>query len=181
MENNNSNMGNNSNNENNSNFENNNSGSENNNITPQPTQYGNPDMMDTMPRTAPVIHGDSSWATFWLGIVTSLVLGVLTSFDLGIVIDLVFLIVLLIFDIFSIVYAAVFYPSYFSFIPKLNSSQLIAFFNGFCGGIIFGLCWQFNLKKNVKGVSHIVYIVLFAVAFVFSVGAVILALGFLMV
>lgn len=62
-----------------------------------------------------------------------------------------------------IVYAAVFYPSYFRKQPLLRSSKLASFFNFACGGPLFGALWNRGLTNRVKGVSHVVWIVLLAV------------------
>ncbi len=66
--------------------------------------------------------------------------------------------------VFVIVYAVKIYPSFFSSEPMVNGSSAISFLNGFAGGIIFGLIWNHNLTLKRKGVAHIVYVVLIAVA-----------------
>jgi hypothetical protein len=68
--------------------------------------------------------------------------------------------------IFTIVYAAKIYPSYFSDKPMISSSEAVSFLNTFCGGIIFGLLWNHNLTLKNKGISNVVFIVLIAVEFV---------------
>ena len=72
----------------------------------------------------------------------------------------------LIYVIFSIVYAAKIYPSYFTDKPMISSSAAISFLNTFVGGIIFGLIWNHNLTRKEKGIAHIVFIVLIIAAFV---------------
>lgn len=65
-----------------------------------------------------------------------------------------------------LVYAAVFYPSYFAGDPVLRRSDDISFANYFAGGIIFGYLWNKNIrfsqyvKRPEKGVSYVVAIVL---------------------
>lgn len=74
--------------------------------------------------------------------------------------------------ILIIFYAAVFYTSYFKEKPVLRSSKAISFMNYFMGGVIFGWCWNRNLKRShdskriEKGISHTVAITLFAFAIV---------------
>lgn len=63
-----------------------------------------------------------------------------------------------------IVYAAVFYPSYFTDRPRLRSSAVISFANCAFGWLIFGLLWNANLTKRVKGVSAKVCTVLYALS-----------------
>lgn len=58
-----------------------------------------------------------------------------------------------------IVYALVYYPSYFTDSPKLTSAGTISFLNLFAGGIIFGCLWNYNLTKRSKGVSNVVFVV----------------------
>lgn len=62
-----------------------------------------------------------------------------------------------------IVYAALFYPSYFADRPRLRSSAAISFANCAFGGLVFGLLWNSNLTKRAKGVSAKVYTALYAV------------------
>lgn len=63
-----------------------------------------------------------------------------------------------------IVYAAVFYPSYFKEAPVLKSGKAISFLNLMIGGIIFGALWNANLTKSRRsgephrGVSFAVFI-----------------------
>lgn len=73
----------------------------------------------------------------------------------------------------TIVYASVFYPSFFGAKPKLKSSRAISFLNLTFGFIIFGLLWNTSLTKKVKGTSSIVLIVLTAL----SLAGMILNLG----
>lgn len=69
-----------------------------------------------------------------------------------------------------IVYAAVFYPSYFTDGPVLKRSDDISFANYCMGGIIFGWCWNNNIrsskitKRPEKGVSYIVAMAMGGVA-----------------
>jgi len=64
-----------------------------------------------------------------------------------------------IFYVLEIVYAAVFYPSYFTEKPKLKSSRIISLLNLVFGFVIFGVLWNSNLTKKNKGISYIVLIV----------------------
>ena len=76
--------------------------------------------------------------------------------------------------ILMIVYAAVFYPSYFQAKPRLKSNKAISFANLLFGGIIFGCLWNGNLTKSRAqgranaGSSGKVAIVLFAITIVFG-------------
>lgn len=63
-----------------------------------------------------------------------------------------------------IAYAALFYPSYFTDRPRLHSPAVISFANCAFGGLIFGLLWNSNLTKRVKGVSAKVCAALYAVS-----------------
>ncbi len=63
------------------------------------------------------------------------------------------------FIVLSIIYAAVIFPSLFSYKPLFKSSKVISFANGFFGGLIFGLIWNSNLTKRYKGISYKVFIV----------------------
>lgn len=60
-----------------------------------------------------------------------------------------------------IIYAVLFYPSYFTNRPRLRSSAAISFANCAFGGLVFGLLWNSNLTKRVKGVSAKVCTVLY--------------------
>ena len=62
-----------------------------------------------------------------------------------------------------ILYAVLFYPSYFTDRPRLHSSAAISFANCAFGGLVFGLLWNSNLTKCVKGVSAKVCAALYAV------------------
>lgn len=65
----------------------------------------------------------------------------------------------------TLVYAAVFYPSYFTGDPVLKRSDDISFANYFAGGPIFGYLWNRNIrfsqyvKRPEKGTSYVVAIV----------------------
>lgn len=65
-----------------------------------------------------------------------------------------------------LVYAAVFYPSYFTGDPVLKRSDDISFANYFAGGPIFGYLWNRNIrfsqyvKRPEKGTSYVVAIVI---------------------
>lgn len=65
----------------------------------------------------------------------------------------------------EIVYAAVFYPSYFKEDPVIKSSKVISMLNLMFGDIIFGAIWNANLTNSHnfstihKGKSYIVFIV----------------------
>lgn len=68
-----------------------------------------------------------------------------------------------------LVYAAVFYPSYFADDPVLKRCDGISFANYFAGGIIFGYLWNKNIrfskyvKRPEKGASYVVAIALASV------------------
>ncbi len=68
--------------------------------------------------------------------------------------------------ILVILYASVFYPSYFTSNPMLRRSDDVSFANCFMGGIVFGLLWNENIRTSMlvkrpeKGASYIVAIVL---------------------
>lgn len=68
-----------------------------------------------------------------------------------------------------LVYAAVFYPSYFAGDPVLKRCDGISFANYFAGGIIFGYLWNKNIrfskcvKRPEKGASYVVAIALASV------------------
>lgn len=70
------------------------------------------------------------------------------------------------FYILTIVYATLFYPSYFGSKPKLRSSRAISFLNLTFGFVIFGVIWNSALTKRSKGASHIVLVVLTALMLV---------------
>lgn len=77
--------------------------------------------------------------------------------------------------IFIVFYAAIFYPSYFTQTPILKSSRSISFMNYFMGGVVFGWCWNNNLKKShsegrvSKGISQIIAIVSYAFLIALSI------------
>jgi hypothetical protein len=84
-------------------------------------------------------------------------------------------------NLLMLVYAAKFYPSYFTEKPRLGSSKLISFANFMFGGLVFGLLWNGNLTKKTKGSSYLVSAVLsgmacFSFAFGFLAGLMIFAL-----
>ncbi|MCL2605716.1 MAG: zinc ribbon domain-containing protein [Coriobacteriia bacterium] len=59
-----------------------------------------------------------------------------------------------IFSVLIIIYAAKFYPSYFTDKPKFKSSRVISFLNLLFGSVIFGVLWNSSLTKKVEGRSH---------------------------
>ena len=75
-------------------------------------------------------------------------------------------------------YTVLFYPSYFTDRPRLHSSAVISFANCAFGGLIFGLLWNSNLTKRVKGVSAKVCAALYAVSLVLFIVATPAALYF---
>lgn len=80
----------------------------------------------------------------------------------------------ILFYVLSMVYATVFYPSYFGSKPKVKSSRVISFLNLVFGFVIFGALWNSALTKKSKGTSHVVLVVLTAlmlVGMVVNVGA----------
>lgn len=89
------------------------------------------------------------------------------SYTLGLVATLVFQVAIV------AVYALLFYPSYYKEKPLLKSSKAISFLNYLFGGVVFGWCWNSNLKRShlierpEKGVSHIVVVVLQVVVLAF--------------
>lgn len=72
-----------------------------------------------------------------------------------------------------IAYSLIFYRSYFTEKPIIKSSKAISFLNYAVSSIVFGWCWNQNLKKShdadspKKGVSYIVAIVLFSILTIF--------------
>lgn len=105
-----------------------------------------------------------------LGVVCSVLLNVvlnqISSSALTYAATMITLVVSLAYTIFCLVYAAAFYPSLFTYSPKVKSNTAVSFLNGFVGGIIFGCIWCSNLTKKQKGVSYIVFIALMCVSFV---------------
>lgn len=79
----------------------------------------------------------------------------------------------LIFFAITIVYAGVFYPSYFKEKPIVKSNKIISMLNVGIGGVIFGPYWNSILtisrseKKCRKGYSHIVAIVCCTISILF--------------
>lgn len=76
--------------------------------------------------------------------------------------------------VLGIVYATVFYPSYFTEKPKVKSSRAISFLNFTFGEVVFGALWNRDLTKKAKGTSHTVFVVLTALMLAymaFSAGA----------
>ncbi len=65
----------------------------------------------------------------------------------------------LVYYIFKFIYLLGTFPSFFTTQPKLTGNAKISFLNYFFGGPIFGWCFQKNLDKKKKGVSHIVCLV----------------------
>lgn len=59
-----------------------------------------------------------------------------------------------------IVYALVFYPSYFTDKPVIKSNRVISFLNFSFGYVVFGALWNRSLTMKKKGVSYIVSAVL---------------------
>lgn len=140
----------------------NNNMNNNNYIHPNNNYYNN------IPTPNPVAT-NPQWPMFWLGVVVALVINILGNIEDYELFDTIYIIFGLAYFVFSIVYAAAIYPSYFRGKPMITSSKVVAFLNGFCGNLIFGLCWQFNLKKNEKGVSNVVFIVLSIVGLVLGI------------
>ncbi|MCI8452078.1 MAG: DUF2510 domain-containing protein [Eggerthellaceae bacterium] len=72
-----------------------------------------------------------------------------------------------------IAYSLIFYRSYFMEKPVIISSKAISFLNYAASSLVFGWCWNRNLKKShdvdcpKKGASYIVAIVLFSVLTIF--------------
>lgn len=81
-----------------------------------------------------------------------------------------------------IVYATIFYPSYFTAKPILTSSSDISFANFLAGSLIFGWLWTRNLhnsyltKRPDKGVSYIVAIVLAGAGALMATGSLLMSL-----
>ena len=98
-----------------------------------------------------------------LGVVVSMVVNrLLTTMGMaGSVINAILMVLF-------IVYALVWYPSYFTDSPKLTNPGTISFLNLFAGGIIFGCLWNYNLTKRGKGVSNVVFVV-FAVLYILAI------------
>lgn len=91
----------------------------------------------------------------------------------------VILVITLVITAFSLVYALVFYPSFFGPNPKLRSNTAISFLNGFTGGIIFGLIWNYNLSQKKKGVSYIVATVFAGIGILSGIAGLVALLSFL--
>ncbi|MEC4272400.1 hypothetical protein VJ923_04390 [Adlercreutzia sp. R25] len=77
-----------------------------------------------------------------------------------------------------IIYAVLFYPSYFTNRPQLRSSAVISFANCAFGGLVFGLLWNSNLTKRVKGMSAKVCTALYAACLALFIVATPVALYF---
>jgi hypothetical protein len=69
---------------------------------------------------------------------------------------------------FRFFYALYMYPRCFKFSPVLTSPKVISFFNGFCGGPLYGTLWNCCLTKGKIGVSHIVFVVLSAQSILYN-------------
>lgn len=72
----------------------------------------------------------------------------------------------MVYMIFQLVYALVFYGSYFSLKPKARSSKAVSFLNCAVGGPVFGPLWNSNLTKKTRGFSNIVFAILEALLIV---------------
>ena len=81
-----------------------------------------------------------------------------------------------IFFAFTIVYAAKFYPSFFTEKPKFKSNRIISFLNFVFGWFIFGLLWNRSLTKKKKGKSRSVFICLTAPFLVYMVVCIVVTL-----
>lgn len=66
----------------------------------------------------------------------------------------------LIYSAICILYALIFYPSYFTEKPLIKSSRVISCLNFLFGNVIFGAFWNHNLTLKKKGVSYCVFAIL---------------------
>jgi hypothetical protein len=73
---------------------------------------------------------------------------------------LILSIVSLLFGIVRIWYSLAIYPKYFTSNPILTDNVRISFLNGFLGGLVFGLIFNHNLKRQVKGISYIIWAII---------------------
>jgi hypothetical protein len=78
-------------------------------------------------------------------------------------------VVSLIFGVIQIWYALAVYPRYFTDNPVLKNNGQISFLNGFLGGLIFGLFFNHNLKRQVKGSSHIIWVILLIILSIWTI------------
>jgi hypothetical protein len=64
------------------------------------------------------------------------------------------------FILVNIIYAAKIYLKFFNLSAEAKRRHNYSFWNGFFGGIVFGLIWNFSMKKNEKGIANSVFIIL---------------------
>lgn len=81
----------------------------------------------------------------------------------------------LLYQIVCLVYALVFYPSYFKNKPLIKSGRMISCLNFLFGNVIFGPIWNRNLTNKKKGISYSVFAV-FAILNICSIGILIATL-----
>lgn len=89
----------------------------------------------------------------WIALASIWLKNGLDGFAFGLVLMVLYL-------VGAIVYAAYYYPSLFTDAPRLTSSKTVGFCNFLFGGWLFGLIWNHNLTIRNKGVSYAVAIVL---------------------
>lgn len=110
------------------------------------------------------------------------VLGVIANFAIGSVLEAItmslfgVLIYAAVLTAAAVVYSVVFYRSYFTEKPLIKSSKAISFLNYFVGWVVFGWCWNKNLRRSnetgkpQKGISYIVIIVLYGLMLSYCIG-----------
>jgi len=67
-------------------------------------------------------------------------------------------------------YAVAVYPTFFKDKPLIRNASTISFLNFFLGGLFFGLLWNRNLTRRVKGVSNTIAAILVALVIVATIG-----------
>lgn len=74
----------------------------------------------------------------------------------------------------GILYATLFYPSYFGKSPRLKSVRAVSLLNFMFGWVVFGALWNSNLSKSrqmakpTKGISYLVYVGLSVLAMIYQ-------------
>lgn len=66
----------------------------------------------------------------------------------------------LIYSAICLLYALIFYPSYFTEKPLIKSSRVISCLNFLFGNVIYGAFWNHNLTIKKKGISSYVFAIL---------------------
>lgn len=146
------------------------------NVAPaSPSEYAPQDLADPGSTPQPVV--DAPALQTWKSSVGFSVLGLVVGFPLLVTFSTLLAIPLMILvdfltgndalfaplgamtgNILMIIYAAKFYPSYFTEKPLLKSNRAISFANLMFGNWV-GFIWNGNLTKKTKGISNVVLIV----------------------